>query len=88
MAWATVKSGDYFGFSLAEMQAELARYKAAIAASRAAYHAYKDAEEAAFIATRDANARVAALHRQMIDAEMAAEAALATFAAAHDTANA
>lgn len=32
MAWATVKFGDYFGFSLAEMQAELARYKAAMQA--------------------------------------------------------
>lgn len=59
-----------------------ARYKAAIAARRAAYHAYKDAEETAFIATRDANARVAALHLKMVEAERAYEAALTAYAAA------
>lgn len=32
MAFASVKFGLYYGFSLAEMQAELARYKAAVQA--------------------------------------------------------
>lgn len=30
MAWSTVKYGDYFGYSLAKMQAELAKYHAAM----------------------------------------------------------
>ena len=32
MAYASVQFGLYYGFSLAEMQAELARYKAAVQA--------------------------------------------------------
>lgn len=32
MAWTSVKFGDYFGYSLAEMQAELARYKSTMQA--------------------------------------------------------
>ena len=35
MAFATVQAGLYWGFSLAEMQAELARYKAAVQAMTA-----------------------------------------------------
>lgn len=32
MAYSSVQAGPYFGFSLSEMQAQLARYKATVAA--------------------------------------------------------